>query len=119
MAVRLCAGCFTPMRRRPTEKRAEFLKRKTCGPACLSAYRRQVNAERRAEWDALDQGEDGTGLTFDRAELLTAARRAAPDTPADLLGAVIDAVLPLIEATTRARVLAPLAAAARNQRTEV
>ena len=116
MGVRLCAGCFKPLKRRPAEKRAEFLSRKTCGAPCLSTHRKRLNAEARAALDAEDQGQ-GDGLTFDHDELLTAARRVAPDVPAGTLTAVIAAVLPLIEATTRARVLAPIAAAMRDRRT--
>ena len=114
--MRLCAGCFTPLKRRPAEKRAEFLTRKTCGAPCLSTHRKRINAEKRAAMDAEDQGE-GDGLAFDHDELLGQARRVAPDVPAVTLAAVIDAVLPLIEATTRARVLAPIAATIRDQRT--
>lgn len=115
MGMRLCPGCFKPLKRRPAEKRAEFLTRKTCGPACLSTHRKRVNAEKRAALDAQDQGEDG-GLQFDHEQLLDEARRVAPDVPAATLATVIDTVLPLIEATTRARVLAPIAASVRDAR---
>lgn len=116
MSVRLCVGCLKPLKRRPAEKRAHFLDRKTCGPACLTIHRKRMNAEKRAAQDAADRG-DPRQLDFDLPEMLTQARRVAPDVPAGTLAAVIDAVLPMIEATTRTRVLAAIAADIRNRRT--
>lgn len=113
MPVRLCAGCFKPLKRRPEEKRAEFLKRKCCNADCLSIHKKRFYAEKRAAQDAEDEGR-GNGLEFDFEEMFEQARKVAPDIPAQTISEIIYAVLPLIESTTRARVLAPIAANIRN-----
>lgn len=113
MSVRLCAGCFKPLKRRPEEKRAEFLKRKCCNTDCLSIHKKRLYAEKRAAQDADDEGR-GNGLEFDMEELFEQVRKVAPNVPAQTISEIIDSVLPLIESTTRARVLAPIAASIRN-----
>jgi hypothetical protein len=90
--------------RRPGEKRAYFLSRRYCNQDCYKAGRSAAAEERRIGQDI------GGGAHFERADILHAAHRAAPQVPMSILADVVDRVEPLIAANTRHRLMAVVAA---------
>jgi hypothetical protein len=116
--MRKCLHCQTPLSRRETEKRAEFLGRKYCNLQCSVADRPRVNAEKRAALDLKDKEAppETNGLTFTHQEILHRAHMAAPQIPISILDAVIKDIEPMLSANVRHRLLGPIAANIRAQR---
>jgi len=116
--MRTCLACTKPLARRETEKRAEFLGRKYCNLQCSIDDRPRIAAEKRAALDLQDKlaPPATSGLTFTKAEILRRAHFHAPQIPISILDSVIREIEPMLEANTRHRILAPLAAEIRANR---
>ena len=118
--MRRCPACGAELTRRPGEKRAYYLARTYCAAACYHADKPRRAEEARTELDLRDRAAERQRmdrLDFDDTEVLRRACQAAPRVPAATVAAIIAAVEPLIAATVRGRVLAPIALQVRANRT--
>ena len=107
---RTCPACRTALVRRDGETQAHFLRRTYCDHRCSVADRSRKSAEAGNRPDVAELEE------FTPAEILRAARTAAPRVPVPMLAAVLRAVEPLIASNARRRLLAPIAAEIRANR---
>lgn len=105
--MRHCPACDKELLRRPTEKRAHFVKRTYCDWECSVKGRSALAEEKRLLLDAQDHDppELMAAMTFTSKELLHTAHQVAPQVPVSVLAEVITAVEPLIASNTRRKLM--------------
>jgi hypothetical protein len=101
--MRHCPACGKELVRHQGEKHAYFVRRKYCDHDCAVKGRSVLAEQHRLEQDLADHDppELLAAMSFDRAEILRAAHRAAPQVPVSLLADVVAEVEPLIASNTR------------------